>query len=78
MLAAAREFPTYTLKVDEIRIHSNGGRTPVDVELSIECGVAEESGPTKTTKKQKSRFSQMTSVLTLTSDNIFVDFRRIS
>ncbi|KAE9393645.1 P-loop containing nucleoside triphosphate hydrolase protein [Gymnopus androsaceus JB14] len=58
-------------------VHSDGGRTPVDVELSIECGLAEETGPTKA-KKQKSRFTHMTSVLTLTSDNVFVDFRRIS
>lgn len=77
MLAAAREFPSYTLKITELKVHSDGGRTPVDVELSIECGLAEETGPTKA-KKQKSRFTHMTSVLTLTSDNVFVDFRRIS
>ncbi|KAJ3837994.1 P-loop containing nucleoside triphosphate hydrolase protein [Lentinula raphanica] len=78
MLAAAREFPQYTLKIDEIRTHSDQGRTPVDVELSIECGLVQEAGPTKPKKQKITRFSHMTSVLTLTSDNQFVDFRRIS
>ncbi|KAJ3794968.1 hypothetical protein GGU11DRAFT_668823, partial [Lentinula aff. detonsa] len=77
MLAAAREFPVYTLKLEEIRIHSDGGRTPVDVELSVECGLVQEAGPSKPKKQKPSRFSHMTSVLTLTSDNQFVDFRRI-
>ncbi|KAJ3740516.1 hypothetical protein DFH05DRAFT_1509141 [Lentinula detonsa] len=50
---------------------------PVDVELSVECGLVQEAGPSKPKKQKPSRFSHMTSVLTLTSDNQFVDFRRI-
>ncbi|KAJ3852493.1 DEAD-domain-containing protein, partial [Lentinula lateritia] len=77
MLASAQEFPVYTLRVEEIRVHSDGGRTPVDIELSVECGLLQEVGPSKLRKQKPSRFSHMTSVLTLTSDNQFVDFRRI-
>ncbi|KAJ3930521.1 MAG: DEAD-domain-containing protein [Lentinula lateritia] len=77
MLASAQEFPVYTLRVEEIRVHSDGGRTPVDIELSVECGLLQEVGPSKSKKQKPSRFSHMTSVLTLTSDNQFVDFRRI-
>ncbi|KAJ3923241.1 P-loop containing nucleoside triphosphate hydrolase protein [Lentinula edodes] len=77
MLASAQEFPVYTLRVEEIRVHSDGGRTPVDIELSVECGLLQEIGPSKSKKQKPSRFSHMTSVLTLTSDNQFVDFRRI-
>ncbi|KAF5387525.1 hypothetical protein D9757_006602 [Collybiopsis confluens] len=75
MLAAAREFPVYLLDVKEKRIHSDGGKNPVRVDLTIQCGVTEE---TTKFKKPKGRTSHMTSVLTLTSDNRFVDFRRIS
>ncbi|KAJ4475641.1 hypothetical protein J3R30DRAFT_3294677 [Lentinula aciculospora] len=77
MLAAAREFPVYTLKVKEMHVYSDGGRTPVDVELAVECGLLQETGPLKLKKQKLNRFSHMTSVLTLTSDNQFVDFRRI-
>ncbi|KAF9075685.1 Sec63 Brl domain-containing protein [Rhodocollybia butyracea] len=77
MLAAAKEFPIYSLKVDQIKVYSDGGKTPVDVELSIECALLEESSQSKS-KKVKGRMSHMTAVLTLTSDYHFVDFRRIS
>lgn len=74
----ARDFPVYSLTVSEARVESSGGKGPVYVELSIECGVVEESAHTsKAAKKQKGRSLNMTAVLTITSDMELVDFRRI-
>jgi ATP-dependent DNA helicase HFM1/MER3 len=55
---------------------SSGGDGPVEVELSIKCSLAAEQSTIKA-KKQKGRTSNMTAVLTLTSDMDFIDFRRI-
>ncbi|KAJ7172122.1 Sec63 Brl domain-containing protein [Mycena filopes] len=79
VLAAVREFPQYTLAIQEIEVHSNGGKDPVEIELSISCGfVAVE--PTSGSKGKKARgrtYTQMTAILTVTSDLEMVDFRRI-
>ena len=80
VLASARELPEYSLSVAEVNVKSSlGGQKPVEVELSVECSlVADHStaGPSKA-KKQQGRSSNMTTVLTLTSDLDFIDFRRI-
>lgn len=74
---AARELPEFSLKISESSITTFGGTKPVTIELEIECslvGIPE----TNTTKRKKPKHSLgMTGVLTLTSDNEFVDFRRI-
>jgi ATP-dependent DNA helicase HFM1/MER3 len=78
MLAAIREFPTYSLSVSEARVESTGGSGPVVIELSIQCGLTEDPSVAKrAVKKQKGRSICMTAVLTLTSDLELVDFRRI-
>ncbi|KAJ7137709.1 P-loop containing nucleoside triphosphate hydrolase protein [Mycena epipterygia] len=74
ILASVNELPQYTASVKEIEVHSNGGKGPVEIELSITCGLA--VGLSSKGKKQKGR-SQMTAILTLTSDSEMVDFRRI-
>ncbi|KAJ7685543.1 P-loop containing nucleoside triphosphate hydrolase protein [Mycena polygramma] len=77
VLASVRELPRYTLAVNEVEVHSNGGKDPVEIELSITCGLAVEPTPNGSkAKKQKGR-AQMTAILTLTSDSEMVDFRRI-
>lgn len=53
-------------------------RDGVDVELSIECGLTRDPKSAKSKKLKKQKRWDMTIVLTLTSDNDFVDFRRIS
>ena len=78
VIAAARELPQYSLKITEASILTCGGDKPVTIELKIECGLADISETTSTKNKKNKRPSLgMTAVLTLTSDNEFVDFRRI-
>jgi len=48
----------------------------VEVTLEIQCGLGAEL-PKLLQKKTKGRTYEMTSVLTVTSDNTFVDYRRI-
>jgi ATP-dependent DNA helicase HFM1/MER3 len=80
VLASARELPEYSLKITEVDVaSSSGGEDPVEVELLIECSLVVDqstSGALKA-KKQKGRGTNMTTVLTLTSDLDFIDFRRI-
>ncbi len=76
ILASVKEFPQYTLAVKALAVHSNGGKDPVEVELSITCGLAVEQSNAVKGKKLKGR-TQMTAILTLTSDLEMVDFRRI-
>ena len=79
MLASARELPEYSLNVTEVDVTSSAGsHKPVEVGLSVDCSlVADQSAGTSKAKKQKGRASNMTTVLTLTSDLDFIDFRRI-
>ncbi|KAJ7461495.1 Sec63 Brl domain-containing protein [Mycena latifolia] len=76
VLASVRELPQYTLAIKEVEVHTNGGKGPVEIELSITCGLAAEPLNPSKGRKQKGR-SQMTAILTLTSDSEMVDFRRI-
>ncbi|KAK7034084.1 ATP-dependent DNA helicase MER3, partial [Paramarasmius palmivorus] len=78
LLAAARELPSYSLKIVENDVTSYGGRAAVDVSLKISCGLLEEtSGSSKVKKQKTSWLSKMTAVVTLTSDLEYIDFRRI-
>ncbi|KAF7986542.1 hypothetical protein HWV62_26264 [Athelia sp. TMB] len=79
LLISAKDLPQYCLKVTEIQVMpSMDGIRPVEVELAIECSlVANSSTGTTKLKKQKGRNHSMTTVLTVTSDLEFVDYRRI-
>ncbi|KAJ6502143.1 Sec63 Brl domain-containing protein [Mycena sanguinolenta] len=78
VLASVAEFPQYTLAVQKLGVQSNGGRDPVELELSISCGlVAVEPPNASKAKKQPKSRTQMTAILTLTSDSEMIDFRRI-
>ncbi|KAG6851272.1 hypothetical protein H0H93_011708 [Arthromyces matolae] len=79
LLASAREMPQYSLAITELSIRSNKGLDPVEIELSIQCGLehAHERQPLKS-KKQKSYKGNMTVVLTISSDLEIFDYRRIS
>jgi ATP-dependent DNA helicase HFM1/MER3 len=77
IIDCVNEFPEYFLKVTELKVKSNGGLDPVEVNFSVACGLATEPSKPKP-KKQKGRNYNMTDVLTLTSDLEFIDFRRIS
>jgi ATP-dependent DNA helicase HFM1/MER3 len=73
-LAAANELPKYFLNLKDVKVSPSDGRSPVDVELSIECGILWDNRVAKGSKKKSS--TGMTTLLTITSDFIFVDFRR--
>jgi ATP-dependent DNA helicase HFM1/MER3 len=77
IIACTEEFPEYSLKVTELEVRSNSGKDPVELDLSIECGLATEMSKTIQRKKQRGLSSYMTAVLTHTSDLEFIDFRRI-
>jgi ATP-dependent DNA helicase HFM1/MER3 len=84
VVAAARQLPQYSLKVTEVSITTFGGDKPVTIELNIECGLvgAPEAKYTQGKKHKQASLGMtslgMTAILTLTSDNNLVDFRRIS
>ncbi|OSD08552.1 P-loop containing nucleoside triphosphate hydrolase protein [Trametes coccinea BRFM310] len=76
VLASVNQLPRYTVTISEedMSVKEDG----IEVELSIECGLAQNLQTQKSKKGKKQRRWDMTLVLTLTSDNTFVDFRRIS
>ncbi|KAF7295289.1 DEAD/DEAH-box DNA helicase [Mycena indigotica] len=75
ILAAVNEIPKYHVDIAEVGVHSNGGKDPVEIDLAVTCGLTNKTNNTGKLKKQK--WTQMTSILTLTSDLELVDFRRI-
>ncbi|PIL24262.1 hypothetical protein GSI_14015 [Ganoderma sinense ZZ0214-1] len=76
VLFAVNQLPQYQITISEIDVSPK--KDGVEVELSIHCGLVQDlkTSSMKRSKKQKRR--DMTIVLTLTSDSVFVDFRRIS
>ncbi|KAK0211119.1 Sec63 Brl domain-containing protein [Desarmillaria ectypa] len=79
MLASALEFPSYLLKITEIEVRTSNAEKPVEVDLSIECGLTDEYFTSHAKpRKPKGRIYNMTSIITLTSDMELIDFRRIS
>ncbi|KAF8892445.1 hypothetical protein BD779DRAFT_1670146 [Infundibulicybe gibba] len=77
VLASVKELPHYFLKITELNFNSNGGKSPVEIELSIECCVMKDEVGTSKSKRTKNRGLSMTAILILTSDLDFIDFRRI-
>lgn len=78
ILASVADLPQYALNIKEIGVHSDGGRSAVQIDLLIKCGLlSNQSAESKRTKKTRSRAYQTTVVLTLTSDLDLVDLRRI-
>ncbi|KAG1778474.1 hypothetical protein EV702DRAFT_154436 [Suillus placidus] len=78
VLLAANELPNYFLALTEVKVSPSDGKSPVDVELSVECGLLLDKRASTGSKKQKKGGFDMTTLLTITSDFVFVDFRRIS
>ncbi|KAI0780632.1 P-loop containing nucleoside triphosphate hydrolase protein [Trametes elegans] len=76
LIASVNQLPQYMLTIAELDVSPQ--EDGVDVELSIECGLTRDPKSAKSKKLKKQKRWDMTIVLTLTSDNDFVDFRRIS
>jgi len=71
-----KSLPHYSLQLSEESISSSDGVKPVIVTLSVEAGL---TAPLLQQKEKKTRYSSLgfASILTLTSDQDFVDFRLI-
>ncbi|KAG2755826.1 P-loop containing nucleoside triphosphate hydrolase protein [Suillus brevipes Sb2] len=78
VLLAAKELPSYFLALTEIKVSPSDGKSPVEVELSVECGLLLDKRASTGSKKQRRGGLDMTTLLTITSDFVFIDFRRIS
>lgn len=76
VLAFLKELPDYMLRIDEEQVYTFSGKKPVEVDLRVECSVRQPM--VESTRKHKNRSFGMTSILTVTSENEFIDFRRIS
>ncbi|EIW84852.1 DEAD-domain-containing protein [Coniophora puteana RWD-64-598 SS2] len=75
VLAAVCELPKYFLTVQESRIHPSDGKSPVEVELDIQCGLIARGEASPNFKKSKHRGGGRTTILTITSENDFIDYR---
>lgn len=76
VLAAAKELPDFDIKIVDSSIETHGGKEEVDCTLTVECSATVEQSKHKR-RKQKQALG-LTSVLTVTSDEQFIDFRNIS
>ncbi|CAE6450387.1 unnamed protein product [Rhizoctonia solani] len=77
IISSARALPSYSVFVEELSSGTNKTSNTVDIELlvtvSAKCALTKDNHvPTKGID------TRVTSILTITSDNQFVDFRRIS
>ncbi|KAG6376315.1 DEAD-domain-containing protein [Boletus reticuloceps] len=77
VLAAANEFPRYFLDIKELRSIRSKGNSPVEVEFIVQCGLTFGDSAPQRVKKSKWGKTEMTTLLIVTSDMFFVDFRRI-
>ncbi|KZS90015.1 P-loop containing nucleoside triphosphate hydrolase protein [Sistotremastrum niveocremeum HHB9708] len=76
LLASANELPQYTVSVSEVSVATFGGTQPIAATLEVICGLEKQLvEPTKSKKNKRSL--GMTTVLTLTSDYKWIDYRRI-
>ncbi|TCD63539.1 Sec63 [Steccherinum ochraceum] len=74
LLAKLKNYPRYTLSVTEASVTPSDGQSPVEVELSIQCGLVQEGGFMP--KKKPMRGGEWTVVFACNSDLDYIDFRR--
>ena len=78
MLAFVKQLPQYSLEITEVNVTPSDGKSPVEVELSIDCGIVCDLTQAAQPRKGKSKFRESTLVLIVNSDLDYIDFRRIS
>lgn len=79
MLAFVRSLPEYYILVEEVGTTLSDGTSPVEVELSVTVGVSEDTSvDSGKCKKGKVKLRDSTTILSLSSELDFIDFRRIS
>ncbi|KAG8989050.1 Sec63 [Tulasnella sp. 427] len=74
ILEEVSALPKYRLKINEAALTHSGGTEPVVASLAIEVGL---DGPLTTPRGKKAPILGFASVLTVTSDMEFIDYRRI-
>jgi ATP-dependent DNA helicase HFM1/MER3 len=72
-----QELPQYSLEIQQLQIRSSGGNKPIEVDLSVRCGLVDRHDNSKA-KKLKRREINMTVVYAVTSDLDFIAFQRTS
>lgn len=77
VITSVQELPQYSLEIQQLQIRSGGGNEPIEVDLSVHCGLMDRHDNNKA-KKLKPREANMTVVYAVTSDLDFIDFRRTS
>ncbi|KAJ8700486.1 ATP-dependent DNA helicase MER3 [Pleurotus ostreatus] len=77
LMNSLKSFPQYFIKLKETGTSTYGGESQVEkVSMVIECGLNAEWVKPKT-GRHKTNGASMTSILTVTSDMVFIDYRRI-
>lgn len=76
MITAASDLPDYVVRINEDNVQLNGGRDAVVVKLTVSVSLRHMTSPSES-RSRKSKSLGMTSFLAVTSDNCFIDFRRI-
>jgi len=72
ILASLANIPQYCFNVKQVSVAFDRERKSIHVEISIECNLANQAPAIK----RNSRYYDMTTILTITSDFHLVDFRR--
>ncbi|CUA67753.1 hypothetical protein RSOLAG22IIIB_03180 [Rhizoctonia solani] len=76
IISSARALPSYSIIAEELSSAANKATDTVDIELLVT--VSAKCGSTKDNQVPKGFDARVTSILTITSDNQFIDFRRIN
>ncbi|EUC66319.1 P-loop nucleoside triphosphate hydrolase, putative [Rhizoctonia solani AG-3 Rhs1AP] len=76
IISSSRTLPSYSIIVEELTSTTNKAANTVDVELLVT--VSAECTSAKDNHAPKGFDARVTSILTITSDNQFIDFRRIN
>ncbi|KAJ1309146.1 hypothetical protein OPQ81_004819 [Rhizoctonia solani] len=76
IISSARTLPAYSVLVEELSSTANKVAKTVEVELLVTVSV--KCASLKDNHAPKGFDARVTSILTITSDNQFIDFRRIS
>lgn len=75
IISITRTLPAYSVFVEELSSAANKATNTVNIELLVT--VSAKYTPTKDNHTPKGFDTRVTSILTITSDNQFIDFRRI-
>ncbi|KAG9310669.1 DEAD-domain-containing protein [Chiua virens] len=78
VLAAANKFPRYHLNMKELKSRYSDGNSPVEVEFVVQCGIVSSDSPPQRAKKHEWGETETTTLLVVTSDMVFIDFRRVA